>query len=69
MQKIDTSNKPFTIIANATKPNQIADTCTLAEAEALLAANSYPSPALLVLGPMPRTSQSASDSQAITVAL
>lgn len=59
---------PFTVIANATKPDQLIDTCPLGEAAALLSANHYPSPALLVIGPLPRLADIRGIPQNINIA-
>lgn len=57
---------PFTVIANATRPNEIMESCRLDEAAALLSSCDFPSPTLLVLGPAPRRQRSTGVIQQIS---
>lgn len=55
LQRGKPSETPFTIISNGTLDNEQMATCRLGEAAEMLGEIDFPSPALLVLGPRPRS--------------
>lgn len=56
----------FTVIANATRRNEVMESCRLDEAAALLSSRDFASPTLLVLGPAPRKQSSTGVIQQIS---